>query len=122
MFDKMLVSYQKGIGPITYTKLAEYGCNLADETEAASPATYIESDIPNSNSSRHGAHIQSGKPIFNPNIFADFFLGQYQLLICEGKVFYNYQNGVWRPLPEYSLTRKIRELFQCEKHLPILDW
>lgn len=124
MFDKMLVSYQKGIGPITYTKLAEYGCNLADETEAASPATYIESIYQTQTLADMGLTFseESGKPIFNPNIFADFFLRQYQLLICEGKVFYNYQNGVWRPLPEYSLTRKIRELFQSVKKNIYRSW
>jgi len=124
MFDKMLASYQQGIGPVTYKKLVEYGCNLSDETEAASPAIYIKDLWKTQTLVDMGLvfNEESGKPTFNPNIFAEFFLEQHQLLICEGKMFYEYQKGVWRPLPEYSLTRRIRELFQSVQKNIYRSW
>lgn len=124
MFDKMLSSYQQGIGPITYNKLAEYGCNLRDETEVASPAIYIKYLCQSQDLAEMGYifNEELGKPTFNPNIFAESFLERHELLICEGKMFYEYQSGVWRPLPDVSLLRRIRDLFQVIKKNIYRTW
>lgn len=114
MFDKMLASFQKGIGPVTYAKLAEYGFTQQDGTEAASPAIYIEQLWQEEELATMGIAFdqEKGKTTFNANVFADYFLSKHQLCIYENKCFYEYQCGIWHPLEEEELMRRIRDRFQ----------
>ena len=124
IFDKMLASRQQGIGPVTYEKLAEYGFAQQDQTDAASPAIYIEQLWQTKALADMGIGYdkEEGKLTFNANIFADYILEHQQLLVHEGTMFYQYQNGVWQPLPEHKLLRSIRDMIQAVKKNLYRSW
>lgn len=117
MFDTMLASFQKGIGPVTYDKLAEYGFTNQDDTESASPAIYIELLSQDRELVAMGVAFdqEKGKMTFNANVFAEYFLNKHQLHFYDDKMFYEYQDGVWQPLSEIRLIRRIRDMFQVVK-------
>lgn len=112
LFDDMLKARSEGIGPITYEKIAEYGFSEKDDTDAASPAIYIQHLYKNTQLEKMGITFKEERLIFNPNIFAEFFIRQEELAIYEGKIFYCYREGVWTRLEDYELLRKIRDLIQ----------
>lgn len=124
MFDKMLASFQKGIGPVTYAKLAEYGFTQPDDPEAASPAIYIEHLWQDTELAAMGIAFdqEKGKMTFNANVFAEYFLSKHQLLFFDDKMFYEYQDGVWRPLSEIKLMRRIWDMFQSVKKNLYRSW
>lgn len=109
LFDKTLAGKQQGIGPITYKKILEYGFQLFDDTELSSPARYIEWLWQEEKLYQMGIEFdeEKQKAKFNPNVFAEYFQQEQQLLIHEGSMFYEYNAGVWRHLPEYKLKRRM---------------
>ena len=117
MFDKMLASRQQGIGPITYAKIAECGFHQKDNTDAASPAIYIEQLWQTKTLAEMG--YKSGengeKYSFNPNLLADYSLKKNKLCIYAGNGFYQYEDGLWRKIREDQIKRWIREQFQDVK-------
>lgn len=124
LFDKALEGKQQGIGPITYKKIVEYGFQLFDDTELTSPARYIEWLWQEETLYQMGIEFdeEKQKAKFNPNVFAEYFQQEQQLLIHEGSMFYEYSSGVWRHLPEYKLKRRIRELFQSVRKNLYRSW
>ncbi len=112
LFDDMLKARSEGIGPITYEKITEYGFTEKDDTDAASPAIYIQHLYKNNQLKEMGITFKEERLLFNPNIFAEFFMKQEELAIYEGKIFYCYREGVWTRLEDYELLRKIRDLVQ----------
>lgn len=116
LFNKSLQAYQQGIGPITYDKLAQKGFDERDDTEAASPAIYIKEQYQEQKLSDMGlSYDKKGKLHFNPNVFADYIMKTDEMAIQEGTMFYQYEGGVWVPLPEYKIRRKIRVFIQEAK-------
>ena len=116
LFNGMLVSRKNGIGPVTYAKLAKEGFSQKDDTSAASPAIYIKKLWQKRTFAAMGVgYGEDGSMTFNPNVFCDYLLERQQLLIHEGVLFYEYQGGVWQPLPEYRLLRLIRNLIEGVK-------
>lgn len=123
LFDSLLVSYQNGVGPVTYDKLAEYGFSQRDQTEAASPAIYIAQLGKETKLAAMGIEIdEDGKLKFNPNLFVEFFQIRYQIRIYENKVFYEYAGGVWRQTEKEEILRQIRDLFQEAKKNIYRNW
>lgn len=120
LFESMLRARESGIGPVTYEKLREYGFEDRDETDAASPATYVLRLATKNNLAKMGITIdeEKGKVSFNPNIFAEYLQTHNQLLVHEGELFYQYNGSVWRTLPEHRLKRLIRDTIQgAQKNL-----
>lgn len=117
LFNQMLASQDKGIGPITYSKLEEYGFTAQDDTSAASPALYIESLWQDAELAAMGlTYSDEGKLQLNPNIFVEYFLKRNKVLLYRGEVFYEYHHcGVWYTLPDYKLLRCIREMVHAVK-------
>ena len=126
LFDRMLKSRQNGVGPITYKKLSEFGFEQKDETNAASPAIYIERLLREQVLSQMGISFKElndeGKLCFNANIFSDYILERDKLLIYEGKMFYKYSAGVWLHFPDYKLVRKIRDMIQAVQKNIYRSW
>lgn len=109
-FDNILKSYEEGIGPITYAKLEEYSINLKDDTDDVSPAIYIKKLWQKDALAKIGITYDEDKKKshFNANIFAKYILKNRQLLIHEGKMFYEYSSGVWQPIYEHQLLKMVR--------------
>ncbi len=117
LFEQVLASYRQRTGPITYEKLAEYGYDEKDDTNAASPAIFIKKIWQDEVLQEMGLiwSKKSNKAQFNPNVFAKYLMKCCQLVICEGNMFYKYAEGVWSPITVQELKRKIWEEVQNVK-------
>lgn len=124
LFDEMLASQERGIGPVTYAKLAEFGFWESDSTDYPSPAVYIKRLWQNHMLPKMGIGYdeETGKVTFNPNTFTEDFLEENQIVLHDGSMFYQYQDGVFQPVSELGLTRRIRDAFQSVKKGLYRSW
>ena len=115
-FDEALKSHENGIGPVTYATIRRYGFDDVDEPTFKSPALFVEWLIQIQLLAKMGLEYDDrrDKYDFNPNVFAEYYLENFQTVLYEGKMFLQYDagKGIWVKMEEKQILRNIRNLIK----------